>query len=173
MLSALFVLLFATSPVAGIPAPLDGVYETELTRVATEQASREMKEALALLEKDPTRTPAEKAEVKRRISQLKIAIYTTAKSIDAVVTEYERVLTASEFTFGERGLLEDLVELSRTGAFAIDAETDKEWRGKRGRSARWHKLDGTIGIDIEDHLLDPRTGKITKKTVVMISAAGP
>jgi hypothetical protein len=131
-----------------------------------------MKDALALLEKDATRSSAEKAEVKHRISQLKIAVYTTSKSIDAVVTEYERVLTTSEFVFGERGLLEDLIELSRAGAFTIDAGTEKEWRGKRGRSARWHKLDGTIGIDIEDHLIDPRTGKITKKTVVMISSAG-
>lgn len=169
-LLAALLLLLAPPNVGGIPAPQDGVLDADLTKVATDRLGAEMKNVLAQLDRDSTRPVAVRNELKRKISKLKVAVYTTPRTLDEVVAAYERQIANATFLFGDRDLFIDLAELSRTVGCSLDPQASTVWSGKRGRSARWSREDGMVEIDIEDHLIDPRDCKITKRTVVMISS---
>jgi hypothetical protein len=131
-----------------------------------------MKEVLGQLERDTTRSASEKAELRKRIAALKIAVYTTPRTLDETVGFYERTTQDASFIFAQRSLLNDLHELARTSGLAFDSSLEKTWAGATGRSARWSRQDGSTEIDIDDHLIDPRDGTITKKTVVLVTTLG-
>ena len=44
--------------------------------------------------------------------------------------------------------------------------------GKLGRTARWTKDDDTLQVVVEDHLIDPRDGKVSETTVVLVTSLG-
>jgi hypothetical protein len=168
---ALLIVLAAPPPAgAGLPAPPGGTLDADLTRVYLERAAVEGRQALAELDRDPTRTSAEKAELKRRLAKLRLAVFTTPRTLDACVAAYEKAIPMSRFVFGERDLAADYDEGVRAGAIKVGASQPRPAAGMRGRSARWHREDGAAGVDIEDHLLDPRNGSITKKTVVLVTS---
>lgn len=172
MLPALLALLLAADaaqPVSGVPVPPEAVFEPELTKAAAARAQVESKAALARLDRETSISPKEKSEIRRKIESLRVAVYTTPKTIDDTVAFYERSIDAANFLFGERSLLDDATELARAGGFVLAAATTEAWAGKRGRSARWSRDDGTLEIDVEDHLVDPRDGTIRKKTVVLVT----
>src|SRR5262249_52318849 len=114
-----------------------------------------------------SRSRAEKEELKKRMSRLKIAVFTSPRGLDELVTFYEKEIPQARFVFAQRNLQSDLQEGIRTGAIKADPKTPKKLAGQRGRSARWLGEDGSIEIDIEDTLIDPRNGKVTRKTVVL------
>lgn len=173
-LLAAFALLLATAAqqVPGVPPPPEGKFEPELTQVAVERAKAEMTALLAQLDKDTTQPPAVKADVKSKLSRLKVAIYTSGKTMEECVTFYADRVKGSSFLFAERQVLPDLRELAASGRFAVTPKTEEEWGGKSYRYARWVREDGTLSIDVEDHLLDPRDGAVTKRTVVMVTSVG-
>ncbi|MEO6324717.1 MAG: hypothetical protein ABIT01_06645 [Thermoanaerobaculia bacterium] len=162
----------APAPIAGVPLPPDPVFETELTRVATERARLELKGVLAQLEGDRSQSVQAKTEMKQKLSRLKIAVYTTPRSLDETVAVYEKKIEKATFLFGERNLLADLLDVARAGGFSVTPEAQKAWTGKTVRSARWGREDGAVEIDVEDHLIDPRNGQVAKKTVVLITSIG-
>lgn len=173
LLVPLLVLLAGLPPgPGGVPAPPDGAIDAALTKEAGDRAAAEMKSALAQLDQDPSRPASVKAELKRKIANMKVVVYTTPKSLDESVAFYEQKISTATFLFGERNLLSDADEIAKSGGFRLDDATAKEWTGKFGRSARWSRPDGSAEIDIEDHLVDPKTGKISKKTIVMVTALG-
>ncbi len=155
-------------PIAGIPVPLEGAFDADLTKAASERVAAEMKTVLAQLDKDP-RPESVKGEIRRKISRVKVAVYTSTKPLDEVVAFYEQRVPNATFIFAERGLMHDAEELARSAGFRIDVETEKAWAGKSGRSARWSREDGSVEIDVEDHLIDPRNGKISPRPVVMVT----
>jgi hypothetical protein len=158
------------SPVPGVPLPPGGVVDGDLTRVFAERATAETREALARLERDTSRSTAEKDELKKRMSRLKIAVFTSTKTLDELVAFYEKEIPKARFVFGVRDLASDLSEGIRSGVIKADAGSAKKLSGQRGRSARWHGEEGLLGIDIEDTLIDPRDGKVTRKTVVLVTS---
>ena len=167
---ALAALFAVAGPVPGVPAPPEGKLEQELSQVAAARAQEEMTRLLAELEKDPSQSAVTKAEVKAKLSRLKIAIYTTPRSVDECVTFYAGKVKGATFLFAERQILPDLIELSQGGRFQVTAEMQKAAEGKSCRYARWSRDDGELWIGIEDHLIDPRDGKVTKQTVVMVNS---
>ena len=78
--------------------------------------------------------PAEtKAEIKRRLAGLKIAVYTTPKSWDETVAFYEGPPMRVLFLKGERDILADLQDYARSAGIAVDPAVEKAWAGKSGQ----------------------------------------
>ncbi|HQR45272.1 MAG TPA: hypothetical protein PLB02_04645 [Thermoanaerobaculia bacterium] len=162
----------APSPIAGVPLPPDGAVDEELTRLRTQQADAERKVALAQLDADRSLSSKEKAALRGKLLQMKVAVMTTPRPLDVVAAFYERTVPRAEFVFGVRDLAADLDEAIRAGAIKADPERVREAAGKQGRSARWTREAQRLSIAIEDHLVDPRDGRITKKTVVLVTSFG-
>lgn len=159
------------SPVKGVPPPPGGVFETEITKVVSDHAKVEMQGLLAELER--MSQPAEtKAEIKRRLAGLKVAVYTTPRSWDETVAFYEGPAMKVVFLKGSRDILADLQDYARSAGIAVDPAVEKAWTGKSGLTARWTRDDETLQIVVEDHLIDPRDGKVTPKTVVLVTKLG-
>ncbi len=159
------------APVKGVPPPPGGRFEPEITRVVSERAKIEMQGLLAELER--MSQPAEtKAEIRRRLARLKIAVYTTPNSWTETVDFYEGPPMRVLFLKGERNLLADLQDYARAAGLAVDPAVEKAWVGKSGKTARWTKDDDTLQIVVEDHLIDPRDGKVTATTVVLVTSLG-
>jgi hypothetical protein len=161
--------LLAAPALPAVPPPPGGVFEAEITKAVKARAQTEMKAMLAELEKDTTRPEKEKAELKRKLGRLQLSVYTTATNLDDVVAYYQETSVGAMFLKGDRDLAADLKENARVGGLTIAPAQLKEWEGKTGRSARWTRDDGTLEIAVEDHLIDPRDGKVSKRTVVMIT----
>ena len=159
------------SPIAGVPLPPDGALDEELTKLETARAAAEAKDALAKVDADSSLSKKEKAELRKKISTLKVAVFTSPRPIDQVVAFYEKTIPRAEFVFGLRDLSHDLQEGIRAGVIKAPPERVKEAQGKQGRSARWTR-DDRLSISIEDHLVDPRDGRITLKTVVLVTSFG-
>jgi len=160
----------AVSPIPGVPIPPDGVLEPELTKAATDRATAEMRAGLARLEKDVTIPDNVKRDIKAKIIRMKIAVFTTPKTLDETVAFYEKSMTGATFIFGERDVLGDAHELATASGLRMDPEVERAWQGKRGRSARWSREDKGLEIDVEDTLIDPRDAKISRKTVVLVTS---
>jgi hypothetical protein len=171
-LSLALVLAAPASPIPGVPFPPGGEIDPVLTQIFTDRAAVETKQAMAQLDADTSRSAAEKAELKKRLGKLKIAVYTTPKSVDESVAAYERLLPQARFIFAERNLEADLRDGIKSGAIQADAAAVAKAAGQRGRSARWNRGDGALEIDIEDRLIDPRTGAILVKTIVLVTSLG-
>jgi hypothetical protein len=166
------VLAAPASPIPGIPFPPGGEIDPVLTQVFTDRAAVETRSAIARLDADASRGAAEKAELKKRLGKLRIAVYTTAKSLDEAVAAYERQIPEARFIFAERNLEVDLRDGIKSGAIQAGAAAVAKAAGRRGRSARWNRADGALEIDIEDHLIDPRSGTILEKTIVLVTSLG-
>lgn len=164
-----FVFLLAAG-LASIPTPPQGVLDNELTKAANERLAVETRSFLKELDKDP-RPAAEKDEIRRKLSRVKIQVFTSLKSIDDAAAFYAGKIDGAAFLFAERQLLPDAQEVASSLGLKLDLATEKQWAGKTGRSARWRRDDGSLEIDLEEHLIDPRTAQISKKTVVMITSA--
>lgn len=162
-------------PVSGIPSPPGGAYEVELSKLAAEKAKMELAARLEAALKDPAVSAAEKSVVKSRIDgvRLKLAIYTTDKSLEETVAFYGQKVRGATFLIAERNILLDVAEVAQAGKLQIAASVEKEWQGKTGRTARWTRDDQMVQISVEDYLIDPRDGKVTKKTVVLVSSFVP
>ena len=167
-----FLLFLAASPVAGVPLPPDGAVDQVFTEIYANRAAAETKAALAQLETDTTRSSSEKKEIRKRLEKLKIVVLTTPKTLDETVAFYEREVKGARFTFAVRNLEADLKEGMRTGAIKGDPSVVAKAAGQRSRSARWNRDDGALEIAIEDHLLDPRTGEILSRTIVLVTSLG-
>jgi len=167
------LLALLASPTPAIPpvtlVPLGGVLDSNLTRVYAERAEVETRAALEQLERDTSRPASEKREIRKRLDKLRLAVYTTPNTVDACVAAYERTIPRTEFLFAVRNLAADLADGIKSGAIRADAAALQNAAGKTGRTARWHREDGGLEIDIEEYLLDPRDGSITKKTVVLVT----
>lgn len=159
------------SPIPGVPLPPDGTLEEELTKLEGARAAAEAKDALAKVDADSSLSKKEKAELRRKIASLKVAVFTSPRPIEQVVAFYEKTLPRAEFVFGLRDLSYDLQEGIRAGVIKAPPERVKEAQGKQGRSARWTR-DDRLSIAIEDQLVDPRDGRITPKTVVLVTSFG-
>ena len=175
-MAATFVLALAlaladpASPIAGIPFPPGGEIDPVLTQVFSDRAASETRSAIARLDADTSRSAAEKAEIKKRLGKLRIVVYTTAKSVDEAVAAYEKQLPEARFIFAERNLEFDLRDGMKSGAIQASAQAVAKAAGRRGKSARWSRADGALEIDIENHLIDPRSGAILEKTVVLVTS---
>lgn len=159
------------SPIRGVPLPPDGTLEEDLTKLEAARAAAEAKDALARVEMDASLSKKEKADLRQKISSLKIAVFTSPRPIEQVVAFYEKTVPRAEFVFGLRDLSYDLQEGIRAGVIKASPERVKEAQGKQGRSARWTR-DDRLSIAIEDQLVDPRDGRITPKTVVLVTSFG-
>jgi hypothetical protein len=159
------------APVKGVPPPPGGRFEAEITKIVSDRAKVEMQGYLAELER--MAQPAEtKAELKRRLSGLKVAVYTTPKSWDETVAFYEGEPMRVVFLKGDRDILADLNDYARGAGIAVDPAVEKAWTGKAGKTARWTKDDESLQVVVEDHLIDPRDGKVTPTTVVLVTSLG-
>jgi hypothetical protein len=168
--SFLAVLLFSAPPksIGGIAVPPDTAVDDALTKAATKRAADEMKNVLAQLDRD-ARPAAVKDEIRRKIARLKVFVLTSTHTVDEVVRFYEQTISEATFQFAGRGLVADLDEVSRIGGFSVDPETRKKWETTNIKSARWSRSDGSVEIDVEDHLIDPRDGAVSEKTVLLIT----
>lgn len=166
------VLAAPVAPIPGIPFPPGGEIDSALTQVFTDRAAVETKAALARLDADASRSAAEKAELKKRLGKLRIVVYTTAKTVDETVAAYERQLADARFIFAERNLEADMRDGIRSGAIQANESAVAKAVGRRGRSARWNRADGALEIDVEDRLIDPRSGAILEKTIVLVTSLG-
>lgn len=171
-LALAFALAAPASPIPGVPFPPGGEIDPVFTQVFTDRAAAETRSAIARLDADTSRSAAEKAELKKRLGKLKIAVFTTAKSVDETVAAYERQIPQSRFIFAARNLEADLRDGIASGAIQADAAAVAKAAGRMGRSARWNRADGALEIDVEDHLIDPRTGAILARTVVLVTSLG-
>ena len=173
MAVVLALLLALSTPGApalpGIPPPPDAVFEAELTKAANDRATVEMRNAVAALDKDVSVPEAQKRELKAKIARVKVALYTTPKTLDETVAFYEKKVPNATFLFAERDALSDLQEVAAAGNLQVSPEVARAWLGKRVRSARWNRPDRTLEIDVEDTLIDPRDAKVSRKTVVLIT----
>lgn len=160
------------SPIPGVPLPPEGAVDAGLTRLRQEQADTERQQALARLDADGRLSKKEKAVIRGKLALMKVAVMTTALPIDEVAAFYEKTVKGAEFLFGVRDLAADLEEGIRSGAIKATPEQVREAAGQQGRSARWTREAERLSIAIEDHLIDPRDGKITKKTVVLVTSFG-
>ena len=167
-----FILAAPVSPIPGIPFPPGGEIDPVLTQVFTDRAAVETRNAIAQLDADKSRSAAEKAEIRKRLGKLRIAVFTTPKSVDEVVAAYEKQVPEARFIFAERNLEADLLDGMKSGAIQANAAAVAKAAGRRARSARWHRAEGTLEIDVEDHLIDPRSGAILDKTVVLVTSLG-
>ncbi len=166
------LLFLAASPITGVPLPPDGAVDQVFTEIYANRAAAETKAALAQLDADPSRSSVEKKEIKKRLEKLKVVVLTTPKTLDEVVAFYEREVKDARFNFAVRNLEADLAEGIRTGAIQGDPSVVAKAAGQRSRSARWNRADGALEIAIEDHLVDPRTGEIVSKTIVLVTSLG-
>ncbi len=164
------VLLFAASPIPGVPLPPDGAEDVVFTEIYTARAAAETKSALAQLDADRTRPAAEKKQIRKRLEKLRVVVLTTPKSLDEAVAFYEREVAGARFTFAVRNLEADLRDGMKSGAITADESAVAQAAGTRGRSARWSRADGALEIAIEDAMLDPRSGAIVAKTVVLVTS---
>ena len=171
-LALTLVLTAPASPIPGVPFPPGGEIDPVFTQVFTDRAAAETRSTIARLDADTSRSATEKAELKKRLGKLKIAVFTTAKSIDETVAAYERQIPQARFIFAERNLEADLKDGIKSGAIQADAAAVAKAAGRTGRSARWNRADGALEIDVEDHLIDPRTGAILARTVVLVTSLG-
>ncbi len=162
-------------PVPGVPAPPSGRYEAELTKLAAERAKTELASQLAQVLNDPMVPAGDKAEAKARAAsaRLKLAIYTSDRSLEETAAFYGQKIPGASFLFAERNVLIDLADVARGSKIQIPAEVQREWQDKSGRTARWTREDQMLQISIEDYLIDPRDGKVTKKTVVLVTSMAP
>jgi hypothetical protein len=85
---------------------------------------------------------------------------------------YAKNIAGVSFLFGERNVLGDVIDLSKEKGFPIPVEVERAYRDKSMRYARWTSTDETVQIAVEDHLIDPRNGKVTQQTVVMVTSVG-
>lgn len=167
------VLLFlAASPVAGVPLPPDGAVDQVFTEIYANRAAAETKAALAQLDADTSRSSSEKKQIRKSLEKLKIVVLTTPKTLDEAVAFYEREVKDARFIFAVRNLEADLKEGMRSGAIKGDPSVVAKAAGQRSRSARWNRADGALEIAIEDHILDPRSGEIVTKTIVLVTSVG-
>lgn len=167
------VLLFlAASPVAGVPLPPDGAVDQVFTEIFASRAAAETKAALAQLDADTSRSSSEKKQIRKSLEKLKIVVLTTPKTLDEAVAFYEREVKDARFIFAVRNLEADLKEGMRSGAIKGDPSVVAKAAGQRSRSARWNRADGALEIAIEDHILDPRSGEIVTKTIVLVTSVG-
>ena len=171
-LALTLVLAAPASPIPGVPFPPGGEIDPVFTQVFTDRAAAETRSAIARLDADTSRSAAEKAELKKRLGKLKIAVFTTAKTVDETVAAYERQISQARFIFAERNLEADLRDGIRSGAIQANAAAVAKAAGRTGRSARWNRADGALEIDVEDRLIDPRTGAILDRTVVLVTSLG-
>ena len=171
LLSAASLLFAVAGPVPGVPAPPGGRFEGEMTAVVAARAAAQMKPLLDEMERDPSQPESVKADIRRKASRLTVAVYTAPGTIDELVAFYSGKVAGASFLFSEREIGKDLAETAQLGGFSLAPAAVKEWEGKKGRSARWARPDGTLEIDIEDHLIDPRDGRVTKQVVVMVTGA--
>lgn len=160
------------SPIAGVPLPPDGAVDPDLTNVRKKQADAELKQALAQLDADRSLPAKEKAVIKGRLFQMKVAVMTTLRPLEEVAAFYERTVPRAEFVFGARDLKTDLEEAIRAGAIQAGPEQLRAATGKTGRSARWTREAERLSIAIEEGFLDPRDGRIVPKTVVLVTSFG-
>jgi hypothetical protein len=173
MTSLLPILLFlAASPVAGVPLPPDGAVDQVFTEIYASRAAAETKAALAQLDADTKRSSSEKKQIRKSLEKLKVVALTTPKTLDEAVAFYEKEVKGARFTFAVRDLESDLKEGMRSGAIKGDPSVVAKAAGQRSRSARWNRPDGALEIAIEDHLIDPRTGEILAKTIVLVTSFG-
>ena len=166
------VLAAPVSPIPGIPFPPGGEIDPVLTQVFTDRAAAETRSAISRLDADTSRSAADRAELKKRLGKLRIAVFTTPKSVDEVVAAYEKQLPAARFIFAERNLEADLLDGMKSGAIQANAAAVEKAAGRRAKSARWNRADGALEIDVEDRLIDPRSGSILEKTVVLVTSLG-
>jgi hypothetical protein len=166
------VLAAPVSPIPGIPFPPGGEIDPVLTQIFTDRAAAETRSAVARLDADASRSAAEKAELKKRLGKLRIAVFTTAKTVDETVAAYEKQLPEARFIFAERNLEADLVDGMKSGAIQANAAAVAKAAGRRGRCARGYPADGALEIDVEDRLIDPRSGAILEKTIVLVTSLG-
>ena len=159
------------APVKGVPQPPGGRFEPEMTKVVSDRAKVEMQAVLTELERS-AQPPEAKAEIRRRLSGLRLAVYTTPRGWEETVAFYEGAPMQLIFLKGERDILGDLREWARAAGLAVDASAEKAWAGKVGRTARWTKDDDTLQVVVEDHLIDPRDGKVSETTVVLVTSLG-
>jgi len=174
LLALLLGLIAEAGPVSGIPAPPAGNYEAELSKLAADRAKAEIVHQLDAVLRDPSSSASDKAEAKSRVegARLKLAIYTTDRSLEETIAFYTGKVPGAAFLTAERNILIDLQELAEIGKFTVPPATAREWKGKSGRTARWTREDQMLQISVEDYLIDPRDGKVAKKTVVLVSAFG-
>jgi hypothetical protein len=171
-LAVALVLAAPASPIPGVPFPPGGEIDPVFTQVFTDRAAAETRSTIARLDADKSRSAAEKADLKKRLGKLKIAVFTTAKSVDETVAAYERQIPQARFIFAARNLEADLRDGIKSGAIQADAAAVAKAAGRTGRSARWNRADGALEIDVEDALIDPRTGAILDRTVVLVTSLG-
>ena len=166
---AAFLLFALAGPVPGVPAPPGGRFESEITAVVAARAAAQMKPLLEEMERDLSQPESVKAEIRKKASRLRVAVYTFPGTIDDLAAFYAGKVPGVSFLFTEREIGKDLAETALAGGFALAPSLAKEWQGKKGRSARWARSDGSLEIDIEDHLIDPRDGRVTRQGVVMVT----
>ena len=171
LLTAASVLFAVAGPVPGVPAPPGGRFEAEMTVVVAARATAQMKPLLDEMERDTSQPESVKAEIRKKASRLRVAVYTSPGTIDDLAAFYAGKVPGVSFLFSEREIGKDLAETAQVGGFVLAPAAAKEWQGKKGKSARWARADGTLEIDIEDHLIDPRDGRVTKQLVVMVTGA--
>ncbi|MFI5181576.1 MAG: hypothetical protein ACHQPI_09315 [Thermoanaerobaculia bacterium] len=160
------------SPIVGVPLPPDGSVDPDLTRVRSEQAEAERKQALAQLDADRSLSKKERAALMGKLLQMKVAVMTTTRPLEEVAAFYEQTVPRAEFVFGVRDLQADLEEAIRAGAIHAGPEQVRAAAGKVGRSARWTREAERLSIAIEEHFLDPRDGRIVPNTVVLVTSFG-
>jgi hypothetical protein len=163
------ILLAPLQLAGGTPAPPGCVVDADLTKAAADRVALETRQALAQIDADLSMKASEKAELKRKVSRLKVQVCTCSGDVESVVAFYQEKMQAA-FITADRDILHDVRELARTEGFRIDPAVEKEWQGKSGRASRWNRFDGTLEIDVEEYLIDPRTGQVSKKTVLMVTA---
>jgi hypothetical protein len=167
-----FLLFLAASPVAGVPLPPDGAVDQVFTEIYANRAAAETKAALAQLDADTSRSSAEKKQIKKSLEKLKVVVLTTPKTLDEAVAFYEREVKGARFIFAVRNLEADLKDGMKSGAIKGDPSVVAKAAGQQSRSARWNRADGALEIAIEDRILDPRTGEILAKTIVLVTSLG-
>jgi hypothetical protein len=171
-LALALVLAAPVSPIPGIPFPPGGEIDPVLTQVFTDRAAAETRSAIARLDADTSRSAAEKAELRKSLGKLRIEVFTTPKSLDEAVAFYEREVKGARFIFAVRNLEADLLDGMKSGAIQANAAAVAKAAGRQGRSARWNRAEKALEIDIEDRLIDPRSGAILEKTVVLVTSLG-
>jgi hypothetical protein len=167
-----FLLFLAASPIPGVPLPPDGAVDQVFTEIYASRAAAETKAALVQLDADRSRSSSEKKEIRKRLEKLRVVVLTTPKTLDEAVAFYEREVKDVRFIFAVRNLEADLREGMKAGAIKGDESAIGKAAGQLGRSARWNRADGALEIAIEDHILDPRTGAIVTKTMVLVTSLG-
>lgn len=167
---AILLWLATPAPIPSVPPPPDGTYEAEITRVVADRVKAELKGLLDQLERDASTPPATKREIKGKVARMKVAVYSTPGRFDEVVAFYEGGPLKPFFLKGDRDVLADAKEAAQAAGVTLSEDAEKQWKGVGGRRALWQRPDGGVEIAIEDHLIDPRNGKVTRKTVVLVTS---